>query len=42
MEGGDTDPAKEKDGAVENKAFEYDENGNSEEKGKGTDKNTQL
>ncbi|XP_026232603.1 ileal sodium/bile acid cotransporter [Anabas testudineus] len=42
VEAGDGDPKNEKGGAVENKAFEFDENGNSEEKGNGTDKNTQL
>ncbi|XP_028993271.1 ileal sodium/bile acid cotransporter [Betta splendens] len=36
----DTEPAKEKISAVENRTFDFDENGNSEEKGKGND--TQL
>ncbi|XP_044072543.1 ileal sodium/bile acid cotransporter [Siniperca chuatsi] len=42
LEAGDGGPAKEKDYAVENSAFEFDENGNSEEKGKDINRNTQL
>ncbi|XP_023272839.1 ileal sodium/bile acid cotransporter [Seriola lalandi dorsalis] len=42
LEAGDAEPAKEKRYAVENSAFELDENGNSGEKGKDIDKNTQL
>lgn len=42
LEDGVIEPAKEKEYAVENSAFEFDENGNSEEKGKRIDKNTQL
>ncbi|XP_040005159.1 ileal sodium/bile acid cotransporter [Xiphias gladius] len=42
LEAGDVEQAKEKDCAVENTAFEFDENGNSEEMGKDVYKNTQL
>ncbi|XP_070771381.1 ileal sodium/bile acid cotransporter [Enoplosus armatus] len=42
LEAGDGEPAKEKDYAVENDAFELDENSNSEEKGGGIHKNTQM
>lgn len=42
LEAGDNEAAKEKDYAVENSAFEFDENGNSEEKDKCNNKNTQL
>eukprot|EP00064_Thunnus_orientalis_P024931 superscaffoldBa00011519_g25253 len=42
LEDGDAASAKEKDYAVENSAFEFDENGNSEGKNKHFDSNTQL
>ncbi|XP_018538593.2 ileal sodium/bile acid cotransporter [Lates calcarifer] len=42
VEDGDGERAKEKELAVENNTFECDENGNSEEKGKDIEKNTQL
>ncbi|XP_071340579.1 ileal sodium/bile acid cotransporter [Trachinotus anak] len=42
LEAGGAETAKEKHLAVENRAFEPDENGNSGEKGRDTDKNTQL
>ncbi|KAK2839421.1 hypothetical protein Q5P01_013161 [Channa striata] len=42
VEADDTDPVKEKGCALDNRAFEFDENVKSEGKGKSTDKNTQL
>ncbi|XP_038575619.1 ileal sodium/bile acid cotransporter [Micropterus salmoides] len=42
LEAGDGEPSKGKDYAVENSAFELDENGNSEEKGGDINRNTQF
>lgn len=42
LEAGDDEPAKQKDFALENGAFEFCENGIIDEKSKGIDKNTQL
>lgn len=42
LEAADDEPAKEKDYAVENGAFEFGENGSCDGKGKSIHKNTQL